>query len=303
MDEVLQRVHARAEEQQSMVNIKQMMGCGASRKWIERRRADGLIIREGPSVFRMPGSPQTFFNRAMAAVLSSKAPVLVSHRSAAYLHGFERIDEPVSVEITVPRHRRPRARMGVRVHESLAFDLAQPAVRHGIPATGVARTILDIAPMFDKPIRLLDDALRQRMVTWEELWGCYLAHNVTGRNVVPFRRILLERDGNTPPGGEFAHRMADMLTGAGLPMPVFEHPVVVAGHKYYLDLAWPKWKVAVECNDAGSHDTPKAFRRDPMKRNRCEGDGWLYLEFTWWDMVHESAEVLAQVAAALELRA
>ena len=60
------------------------------------------------------------------------------------------------------------------------------------------------------------------------------------------------------------------------------------GHKYYLDLAWPDRMVAVECNDAGSHDTPKAFRRDPMKRNRCEGAGWLYLEFTWWDMVQSS---------------
>ena len=96
--------------------------------------------------------------------------------------------------------------------------------------------------------------------------------------------------------------MAEMLTGAGLPMPVFEHRVVVDGHVYYLDLAWPDRMVAVECNDAGSHDTPKAFRRDPMKRNRCEGAGWRYLEFTWWDMVHESAEVVAQVAAALDVR-
>ena len=303
MDEVLQRVYARAEEQHSMINIQQIIGCGASRKWIERRTADGLIIREGPSVFRMPGVPRTFLNQASAVVLSSKAPALVSHRSAAYLHGFEQIDEPASVEITVPRHRRPRARTGVKVHESLAFDFAQPTLRYGIPVTGVARTILDIAPIFHKPIRLLDDALRQRIVSWDELWDCYLAHNVTGRNVLPFRQILLERDGNTPPGGEFARRMAEMLTGAGLPMPVFEHRVVVAGHEYYLDLAWPPRKVAVECNDAGSHDTPKAFRRDPMKRNRCEGAGWLYLEFTWWDMVDESVEVLAQVGGALGARA
>jgi hypothetical protein len=188
------------------------------------------------------------------------------------------------------------------VHESLAFDLAEPTVRDGIPITGVARTILDCAPSFDRPIRLLDDALRQKIVTWDELWRCYLGHNANGRTVAPFRRILLERDGNTPPGGEFARRMAEMLTGAGLPMPTFEHPVAIDGHKYYLDLAWPAPMVAVECNDAGSHHTPKAFRRDPMKRNRCERAGWLYLEFTWWDLVHNSAEVGAQVAAALEAR-
>jgi hypothetical protein len=96
--------------------------------------------------------------------------------------------------------------------------------------------------------------------------------------------------------------MAEMLAGAGLPAPEFEHRVVVGGHEYYLDLAWPGRMVAIECNDAGSHDTPKAFRRDPMKRNRCERAGWRYLEFTWWDMVQDPAEVVALVAAALEGR-
>ncbi len=186
------------------------------------------------------------------------------------------------------------------MHESKAFDLAEPTVRNRIPLTGVARTILDCAPMFDKPVRLLDDALRRRIVTWDELWRCYLGHNVVGRDVAPFRRILLERDGNTPPGGEFARRMAEMLTGVGLPKPVFEYPVIVSGHEYYLDLAWPERMAALECNDAGSHDTAKAFLRDPMKRNRCERAGWRYLEFTWRDMVHNATEVAAQVAATLQ---
>jgi hypothetical protein len=234
----------------------------------------------------------------MAAVLSCRGPALVSHRSAAHLLGFERVFEPPAVEITVPRHRRPRARAGIRVHESLAFVLAAPTVSDGIPVTGVARTILDCAPAELKPIRLLDDALRRGVVTWDDLWRCYLTHNVTGREVGPFRRILLERDGNTPPGGEFARLMAEMLVAGGLPMPVFEHRVVVDGHVYYLDLAWPSRMVCVECNDRGSHDTAKAFRRDPMKRNRCERAGWRYLEYTWQDVRDEPAEVLAQVTGA-----
>lgn len=293
------RVQARAQEQHSVVNVDDMLKCGADRVWIHRRTAEGFIVRIGPSAYRMGGVKPSFLNEAMAAVLSSRSPMLVSHRSAAYLHGFERIGDIRSIDVTVPRHRRPRHRSGIRVHESLAFDLAEPTVRNGIPVTGVARTILDCAPQFEQPIRLLDDALRQRIVTWEELWRCYLAHNVIGRNVRPFRRILIERDGNTPPGGDFARRMADMLTGAGLPMPVFEHRVVIDGHEYFLDLAWPTRMVTIECNDGGSHDTPKAFRRDPMKRNRCEQAGWRYLEYTWWDMVDDSAEVVAQAAAAL----
>jgi len=298
VDEVLARVQARAAVQLSVVSVDQMADCGASRTWIARRERNGVIDRIGPSVYRMGGVPATFRNRAMAAVLSCRGPALVSHRSAAHLLGFERVFEPRPVEITVPRHRRPRARAGVRVHESTAFHLAAPVAVDGIPVTGVARTLLDCSPTEQKPIRLLDDALRRRIVSWEELWSCYLTHNVTGREVAAFRRILLERDGNTPPGGEFARLVAEMLVAGGLPMPEFEHRVVVDGHVYYLDLAWPRRMVCVECNDAGSHDTPKAFRRDPMKRNRCQRVGWRYLEYTWPDVRDEPAEVLAQVVAA-----
>jgi hypothetical protein len=300
MDKVLALVQELAETQHSVISSDQMNACGASGAWISRSVSKGVIVRDGPAVYRMGGVPRTFETRAMAAVLSARGPALVSHVSAANLHGFERVLEPLRVEITVPRHRRPRTRPGIKVHESLAFDLAGPTTRYDIPVTGVARTILDCAPLFEKPIRLLDEALRRRIVSWDELWGCYLSHNVVGRNVKPFRQILLKRDGNTPPGGEFARRMADMLTSVGLPMPVFEHPVVVDGHRYYLDLAWPNRMVAVECNDAGSHDTPKAFLRDPMKRNRCEGAGWIYLEFTWWDMVENSTEVATLIGAALQ---
>ena len=299
MDEVLGRVQARAAQQHAVVNVAQMIDCGASRTWIARREGQGVIVRIGPSIYGMGGSPETFRSRAMAAVLSARGPALISHRSAAHLLDFERVAEPRSVDLTVPRHRMPRARRGLRLHESAAFDLAGPTAVAGIPVTGVARTILDCAPGEFRPIRLLDDALRRKVVTWDELWTCFLTHNARGRKVRPYRDILLERDGNTPPVGEFAPRMAAMLTAAGLPAPVFEHRVVVDGHEYFLDLAWPEWMVAVECNDGGSHDTPKAFRRDPMKRNRCERVGWRYLEFTWWDMVDGAAEVVALVDGAL----
>ncbi|MGH9040612.1 MAG: type IV toxin-antitoxin system AbiEi family antitoxin domain-containing protein [Acidimicrobiia bacterium] len=300
-DPVLLRVRERAEEQHSMVSTSDMEKCGASHIWISRRTREGVLIRVGPSAYRFAGVRSSFENEAMAAVLSARAPALVSHMGAAHLHAFERIPAPRFVDITVPRHRRPRSRPGIRLHESKAFDLAGAVDLDGIPVTGVARTILDCAAVIDQPIRLLDDALRRRIVTWEELWDCHLAHNVRGRRGLHhYRRILLERDGNTPPGGEFARRMARVLTDAGLPAPVFEHPVVVNGHLYYLDLAWPLLLVAVECNDRGSHETPKAFRRDPMKRNRCEAAGWIYLEFTWWDLVHNTAEVVAQVTTAFQ---
>ena len=61
MDEVLFRVQELAEDQHSVVSIKQMLECGATRKWILRRSTAGIIVKAGPSAFRM-GCPHVFVN-------------------------------------------------------------------------------------------------------------------------------------------------------------------------------------------------------------------------------------------------
>src|ERR1044071_7335019 len=118
MDDVLALVQEMAATQHSAISSDQMNACGASGTWINRSVRKGIIVRDGPAVYRMGGVPRTFENRAMDAVLSAGGPALVPPLSAAYLHGFERVLEPLRVEITVPRHRRPRARSGIKVHES-----------------------------------------------------------------------------------------------------------------------------------------------------------------------------------------
>jgi hypothetical protein len=305
MDKILVAVQAIASRQHGVISGEQMVEAGASRKWVSRRMATGVLIRVSPAVYRFGGVRPSFDNKAMAAVLSARGPGLISHRSAAYLHGIGQTGViPGFVDLTVPRHRRPRSRPGLDVHESTAFDLAEPTIRNLIPVTGVARTILDCCAVVDDPIRLLDDAVRLQLTTWDDLWACYLAHKAQGRaGLSTFHAVVTERDGNVPPGSDFARRMARLLVSGGLPEPVFEWKVVVGRHVYYLDLAWPEYMVGVECNDLGSHLTGKGFRRDPMKRNRCELAGWAYYEYTWFDLVRDPAEVLGQVGRALRLAA
>lgn len=306
MEDVLLLVERVAREQFSLISWAQLMEAGADKHWVRWHERRGYLTRVAPGVYRTWGVRRSFENRALSAVMSARGPAVISHRSAAWLHGLEPVlgTVPGFVDVTVPRHRRPRRRAGITFHETKAYDLIDPIVRNRIPVTGVARTILDCCRTVDEPIRLLDDAIRQRLVTWDALWRCYFAHRVQGRRGLNcFRDILLTRDGNTPPGGVFADRMAEVLAAAGLPRPVFEHPVVVFGHTYLLDLAWVPQLVAVECNDNGSHLTAKAFRRDPIRRNHLDLAGWTCLEFSWWDLVEEPGGVIEQVRLALARRA
>lgn len=154
---------------------------------------------------------------------------MASHRSAAHLWGLAGFPPPGRIEVTVPRHRRPRSRGGVMVHESRAFDLVGGTRRWGVPVTSAPRVIVDLAASADDDLtvlRALDEVRRLHLATWTELWECVLLHAARGRpGVQRCRRILSLRDGKTVPDSEFARLFVLLLARAGLPEPVSEHRI------------------------------------------------------------------------------
>jgi hypothetical protein len=298
MGELVSEVDRVAQEQHSVVTWNQLLEAGATPRWIAKQIKAGRLIRLAPRTYRTCGARRSWEARAQAAVLSARAPALLSHGSAAYLWGIQE-HMPGIIDVTVPRHRRPRARIGIQFHESRAFDLAAPTVRNRIPTTGAARTILDCCAVMDSPVarlELLDEARRLKVVAWDDLWTCLLTHAARGRRGwTAFRDVLVRRDGQTPPGTKFAGRVGLLLESAGLPPPVYEHPVL----DYRLDLAWPERKIGVECLGKIGHDYEKAFENDPVRRNRIVLAGWFLLEVTWQRFVSEPQAFAEEVRQSL----
>ena len=301
---LLSAVHDLGREQHSAVGRRQLREAGATDDDIDGELQAGRLFREAPGVFRPFGVKRSWHLRASAALLSARAPALISHRSAAWLYGVQE-EQPGIIDITVPRHRRPRARPGVQFHESRHFDLVQGSaqIRDGLAVTGVARTILDsCAELRGWPERLdlFDEARRLKLVDWDELWECLVLHAGRGRRGLNrYREVLLFRDGTVPPGTKFARRVGLLLESGGLPVPVYEFPVSHPGGWYFLDIAYPARKVAVECIGRIGHDFEGAFESDPVRRNRLQLLGWVVIEVTWRRFVHEPQAVLAEVAQAL----
>jgi hypothetical protein len=294
-----------ARDQHSSASRWQLREAGVSDDDIDHQLAAGRLIREAPGAFRPWGVRRTWKTRASAALLSARAPALISHRSAAWLYGLDE-HMPGIIDITVPRHRRPRARVGVQFHESRLFDVAQATaeVRDGLAVTGVARTILDSCselPGLPERLDLFDEARRLKLVDWEELWECLVVHTGRGRSGLRrYRDVLLTRDGTAPAGTKFARRVGLLLEAAGLPPPLYEHPVEHPGGTYYLDLAYqsPR-RVAVECVGRIGHDFERAFEMDPVRRNRLQLLGWIIIEVTWRRFVNAPETVIADVRDAL----
>jgi very-short-patch-repair endonuclease len=89
--------------------------------------------------------------------------------------------------------------------------------------------------------------------------------------------------------------MATVLTDAGLPSPVFEYPVL----DYYLDLAWPDRRVAVECDGRVAHEHEGAYEQDRVRLNRLRLAGLLVLQYTWQRLRDDPGGVVAEVGQAL----
>ena len=303
--QLLARALELAATQHSLITRHQCRELGISGDAALRLVARGVWLREAEGVFRMAGSPRTWQSRAMAAALTAGPDALVSHRSAAHLWGLEGFGPPGRIDVTVHRHRRPRGRRSVVLHESNAFDLAAPTRRWGVPVTGPARTLIDVAAVADDDLtvlRALDEIRRQGLASWPQLWQALVLHAVRGRpGIVSARETIVRRYGRSVPHGEFARLFLLLLERAGLPEPVSEHPVVVAGRRRRIDAAYPHEKVAIEL-DGRVHALAHVAERDHVRDNHLEIDGWLVLRFGWTRFSERPGEVVTEVRAALDSR-
>ena len=294
-----------AASQHSLLTADQCRALGLSRNAVHRRVASGAWTREGPGVYRIAGAPRTWLGRALAATLAAGPGAYLSHRSAAHLWGLDGFGPPGRIEVTVERHSRPRRRPGVVVHETRAFALISPARRFGIPVTGAARTLVDVAAVAHGELdvlRALDEIRRLGLASWPELWETLVLHARPGRPGIGRCRAAIEkRYGRTVPHTEFARLFLRVLDRAGVTPPISEHTVTAGGRRYRLDAAYPDRRVAVEL-DGRVHLTEATYATDRVRDNALELAGWIVLRFTWDRLASSPHEVVADVRQALVQR-
>ncbi len=114
--------------------------------------------------------------------------------------------------------------------------------------------------------------------------------------------MLERRLGRTPPGTVFSAEVLDLLVAAGLPEPEAEVPVTIGGRRYWIDLAYPRPKIAIECLGKIGHLNEKAFEEDPVRSNDFALDGWLQLLVTYRRTKESPESIIAEVEAALGCR-
>lgn len=279
---------------------------GVTDQQLRRASERGELERVHPGVFRIAGAPRTWHQSLLLGVLAGGPSALASHRSAAVLWDLDGswLGRP---EIVTPRHLRSRYAR-VRCHESKDLRLAGPVERDGIPCTGLERTIVDLGAVLplERVQQAIDDAIRRRLCSWDDLLHALVMHSRRGRNGVgKLRAILEESYGKTVPDSRFNRLVYRLLVESGLPEPTIEHRVFgPSGEELArVDLAFPDLKIAIELDSRRHHLSSQAFEADRPRQNQLEVQGWIVLRYTWRTYVNTPWVIVAEVAAARSARA
>lgn len=295
-----------AATQHGMFTTAEAVDAGISRHALARRVQHGMLDRPAPGLYRIAGSASTWEQRAAHAVELAGPDASLSHRTAALLwilDGFDRAPMEVLVRHGTSRKRWP----GVRVHESRSLAECDLTTRRGLPVTNPVRTILDLATVAH-PFRVeqaMEDGLRRDLFTTQQLAQRYTQIVRRGwkggaslRQMIEFR--LGER---VPTGSAFELKVLKLLLAHGLPEPVRQHPVTLAADlTVYLDLAWPRRQVALECDGIWDHGTNRQLPWDADRQNQVQLLGWLVLRTCWRFLHDHPLDLVSMVTSALDER-
>jgi very-short-patch-repair endonuclease len=265
--------------------------------------AAGVILSARRGVWRVAGAPETYEQAVHAALLAAGTDAWASHRTAAKLHGLL-VPPPELIDVLTMPHQRMRL-AGVAHHRNQLIVTSDVTTSGPISITSIARTLVDCMPFL--PGRMLaaavNDARRRKLVTLDDVKAAHAAVDEgrrTGRHLVrPMRPLLAVAD--LPGGSERELEVLRILRKAGLPLPVQQFPIEVAGQRRYLDYAYPERKLYLEFDGFGDHGQIREVFDDDRERDaELALLGWLGLHFT---SRTTPADLVSRVERALEQRA
>ncbi|MBB4662596.1 hypothetical protein BDZ31_002182 [Conexibacter arvalis] len=285
-----------------MVSRQQLEQAGLSAQQVRTRMGDGRLVRLHRGVYAVGHDRLREEGRWLAAVMACGPGALLSHRSAAVLHGL-RPAWRGAIEVTTGWHRAASA--GVCVHARRRLAPADGAVVRGVPVTTVERTLVDLADV------LRPEQLRSALVRAEEARSADVREieralgrlrGRPGRGHAALLDALAEmrERGGDRTRSDLEELFLSLVARAGLPRPRtnvwFPSP---DGGGVEVDAVWRDERVAVELDSWRHHRGRDAFERDRRKANALLLAGWTVLRFADADLTRRADETVALLDAAL----
>jgi very-short-patch-repair endonuclease len=284
-------VAALAGRQYGVVSTEQLREAGLTGPAIRRRVQARRLHPLHRGVYAVGHEALTWRSHLIAAVFACGAGAVASHRAAGALHGLVS-----SQRIEVTAARGCKAKPGIAVHRSRQLDEHDRTVVDGIPATTVARTLVDLADV--EPEQRLAKAVDQaEVLRIFDLRALETAAQRAGRRGGRGRLAAVLAAYQPEPAflrSEAERRLKELCRRHDLPQPQFN----VWLETQEVDAYWPDARLVLEVDGAEAHHTSYAFRSDRQRDRALARQGIHVVRATWWDLndglVEELREILAR---------
>lgn len=264
----------------SFGQLRAVVSLRVIRKALDR----GQITRIAKGVYALPPAADP-----LAAARAQSG--IVSHLSAAQLHGFAVLDLPGKPQVTVPRGQ----------HRRLGPLDCQLYWADDVPSdggcTGKLRTVLDCARTFPfaAGLTVADSALRLGVIDRSQL--AVAAGELAGPGSRRARRVAASADGRSESPLESVLR--SLLIEGGI--DGFEPQVVIRDGVFSarVDLGHHELLLALEADSFAYHGTRTALIRDCRRHTNLTIRGWRLLRFSWEDVMFDPEWVLDAIRQAM----
>jgi len=273
-------------------------------------RADAMAAGIAPRLLRGSGFRSIFRGvyvssrvgdsprlRAAAALALFDRTAFASHASAARVH-----DLPIPViaeeHVSVLKSKHRRASAGITCHLQAT---ATVRVVDGLRVSDYRQVFVELGSLVGLVDLVVvgDNLVRKGRVTPAELVAHCRSSKQRGARAA-LRAALHVRDGVDSP---METRLRMLLMLAGIPEPLINPSVIVAGQLRRFDLCWREVKVVVEYDGRHHIEREAQWEEDLDRREEIDDDGWRILVVTSRGIYREPERTVLRVWQLLRDRA
>jgi very-short-patch-repair endonuclease len=279
-----------------LITRQQVTDVGATRKVIDHRVRSGAWTRALPGVYRDNLVAPSLAQSCFAANLWAGADAVIADTAAGALWALDGLGAE-RISLWTPRRLRSDL---VVAHRGLVAPNDRRMLGP-ITVTGPARTLVDLAGVLDDEdlTAVVEDAIHRGLTTPMSIRRCLDALGGKGRpGSARLRAILEDRGNQRPTMSRLEVKIWRTLRAKGL-TPVRQHPVRCGNTTYWLDCAFPQWRVAVEGFGDRFHRAARNRKRELRRFADLARVHWRVIPVTWDDITDHPDDVVAGIVGTL----
>lgn len=290
------------------ITLAQLRGLGIGKNDLTACRRAQTIIEVLPKVFRPAAIDETWDVQARAVLKWAGRGAALCSATAASIIGFPGYARAGPIQVATPGAPRVPSPAGFELVAHCGRELTGWDVKEvdGFRITSPERTVFDLGAELDDVALeyLVDDAIINRFTTPQRMKACFkrLAHK--GRKGTACLRAVLERRADTLVvlDSQLESDFLKLFEAQALPLPVTRTPSPRVGRPdYYIDFAYPQWKLAIEIQSIRHHSGRAKQYADDEKANVLTSRGWAVLRF-WSKDKYKPSRVAEIIRHAIAVR-